>query len=318
MKKISVFDTTISSYNLGNQIIMDAVYTHLNELFPNDFFFKLPSMEITSYTVDYLKNSDRIFFGGTNALSAQMENYKQWGLNLFNYNKIKDVVLMGVGWWQYQNINTSLYTKYLLSKTLSPQYFHSVRDNYTLQKLNAIGFKNVVNTGCPTMWELTDLHCKLVPKLKSENVVITLTDYNQDVINDRKLIDLAAKNYSNVYFWVQGKADLDYINSFEIPQINIINPSLSAFDELLKTKEIDYIGTRLHAGIRALQHKRRTLILAVDNRAAEMSKDFNLPVLDRKQIDLVEQNFIQVPYKTDIKIPSEDIEKWKNQFKLVK
>ena len=314
MNKISVFDTTISNYNLGNDIIMDAVYKQLYALFPNDYYFKIPTMEITNYTLNYLKISDRIFFGGTNALSSQMENYKQWGLSLRNCQKIKNVVLLGVGWWQYQNVKTSIYTKYLLSKSLSSSHYHAVRDAYTQQKLNDIGFKNVLNTACPTMWDLTEKYCEEIPTVKSENVVITFTDYYQNPQKDKELLDFASKNYQNVHFWVQGKGDLAYLNSMGAHGLNIINPSLNAFDDYLKNNDTDYIGTRLHAGIRALQHKRRTLILAVDNRAAEMGKDFNLPVLNRQDIDSIEDSFIHIPYKTALKIPFQDIQKWKTQF----
>jgi len=35
-----------------------------------------------------------------------------------------------------------------------------------------------------------------------------------------------------------------------------------------------------------MQHKRRTTIIAVDNRAVEMGRDFALPVLAREQIGI--------------------------------
>src|SRR5688572_2115439 len=146
MNKISVFDTTISDYNLGNQIIMESVYKHLYEIFPDDFFFKLPYMEITNHTVSYIKRSDYVFFGGTNSLSGQMERYKQWDLNLRKSFIIKDVVLMGIGWWQYQH-KTSWYTRVLLKNVLSEKFFHSARESHTQGKLREIGIENVINTG---------------------------------------------------------------------------------------------------------------------------------------------------------------------------
>jgi hypothetical protein len=51
MKKIAVFDMTISDYNLGNQIIMDSVNKHLCNIFTNDFL-KLPYMEVQSIQKD--------------------------------------------------------------------------------------------------------------------------------------------------------------------------------------------------------------------------------------------------------------------------
>ena len=83
--------------------------------------------------------------------------------------------------------------------------------------------------------------------------------------------------------------------------------------ELLET--IFYVGTRLHAGIHALNQKVRTIILAVDNRATEMGKDFNLPVIQRTQVEEKLQIMIQSTWRTKISIPKENIQKWKMQFK---
>ena len=91
-----------------------------------------------------------------------------------------------------------------------------------------------------------------------------------------------------------------------------VKPSLQALDEIL-TIDIDYLGTRLHAGIRALQNKKRTLILAVDNRAIEISKDTNLPVVPRNDWESI-TSWIESDYTTQIILPWSNIDKWKSQF----
>lgn len=315
MKQISVFDTTISDNNLGNEIIMDSVYFHLREIFLNDFFFKLPYMEITPHTIQYIKWSDLVFFGGTNSLTSKMEKYKQWGLSLKNTFSIKDVVLMGLGWWQYQTEKTSFYTRILLKSSLSHKFIHAVRDSYTEQKLKEIGFDNVLNTGCPTLWRLDSEFCKKIKKSKSNKVVFTLTDYNKNPFLDQRIIEILEKNYEQIFFWVQGSGDYDYINKeLKINKnIEIISPNLASFDNVLNNEEVDYIGTRLHAGIRALQYKRRTMIIGIDNRATEMAKNFNIPVLLRDEVDKLDE-FINSEYETKINLPIENIQKWKNQF----
>ena len=88
---------------------------------------------------------------------------------------------------------------------------------------------------------------------------------------------------------------------------------MRSFDELLEKNEIDYIGTRLHAGIRAIQKKRRALILSIDNRATEMSNDICMNVVPREAADRIEF-FITSEYKTAIKIPQQNIDAWKAQF----
>jgi polysaccharide pyruvyl transferase WcaK-like protein len=77
--------------------------------------------------------------------------------------------------------------------------------------------------------------------------------------------------------------------------------------------DIDYVGNRLHAGIRALQHGRRTIIVAIDNRAREMGQDFALPTVDRTDIERLE-HLVPAPFETAVKLPNEAIARWKAQF----
>jgi len=318
MKTISVFDTTISNYNLGNQIIMDAVDNILNEIFQDDFIYRLQYAEkFGRQSLSYIKKSDFTFFGGTNSLSSQMNKYSQMGFTVSDLLFIKNkLTLLGVGWWQYQPL-PNIYTKFFLKNLLSNNILHSVRDSYTKEMLSKIGIYNVVNTSCPTTWKLTYEHCLSIPSKKSENVLITLTDYNKSTELDKKLLDLVFKKYKKVYYWIQGNGDLEYIDSFNNLDKNkliIIGPKLFLYDEVLQEEDVDYIGTRLHAGIRAIQKSKRVLILAIDNRAKEISKDINLNIADRDDFSAI-SNFISNSYKTELNIPFENIEKWEGQFK---
>jgi polysaccharide pyruvyl transferase WcaK-like protein len=311
MKAISVFDTSIADFNLGNQIIMEAVYKHLYEIFPDDFFYKIGYMDITAHSISYLKKSDLVFFGGTNSLCGHMEKYTQWGIDNKNVKHIdKRVILMGLGWWQYQD-TVSDYTLKLLKNSINPEFVMSVRDQYTADKLKLLGFENVINTGCPTLWDLTSEHCKDIPdKVSSETAVVTLTDYNKNIPRDRKMLDAIRKHYKKIAFWTQGIGDYSYIkNELKLENVKILPPNLHSFDTFLEKEKPDYIGTRLHGGIRALQKKCRTVIVSVDNRAIEMSENFNLPVVDINQIDKsISSTFCK------INIPVDKINSWKKQF----
>lgn len=221
---------------------------------------------------------------------------------------------MGIGWWQYQQ-KANWYTQFILNKVLSKHFTHSVRDSHTLQMLNEIGINNVLNTGCPTLWELSPQHCTTVPQTKADEVIITLTDYNKDVTRDQHILDTVHKNYRKVYYWIQGEGDLDYILNLKGHEaITLINPNLTSYDNLLRTRPVDYIGTRLHAGIRALQHARRTFIIGIDNRAIEMQRDFNLPIINQNAIKDLDAA-LNHTLKTEIQLPSLNIAQWKNQFK---
>lgn len=317
MKVISVLDTTIADYNIGNQIIMQAVVDILEEIFPEMFLYRLQYLEkFYSTSLRYLRKSDEVFFGGTNSLSSNMNKYKQMGFTLFQALTVRKLILLGVGWWQYQK-SPNFYTKIYLTNLLHPNRLHSVRDQYTAEKLNAIGIQNVINTCCPTTWSLTPEHCASIPSSKAENVVMTLTDYNKDPISDLLLIKTLIANYRNVYFWIQGVGDFEYLKRLDsklLGGLSIIPPQLSRYDQVLLDTDCDYIGTRLHAGIRALQKGRRSLILAVDNRAIEISKDTKLNVKDRGNIRDLE-SFIQKTQVTEIHLPSENIATWKSQFR---
>jgi polysaccharide pyruvyl transferase WcaK-like protein len=309
---ISVFDTTVSDDNLGNEIIMESVYRHLREVFPDQFFYKLPYMEITRHTLGVIRRSDLVFFGGTNSLTGRMERYKQWGISLLSSLTIRGVILMGLGWWQYQG-RTSLYTKLLLRRVLSGTHLHSVRDSYTEAKLRELGFGNVVNTGCPTIWNLTPSHCASIPTGKADEAVMALTDYNQNPENDIGLVELLLRNYRNVYVWIQGAGDRPYVESIARGRLRVLQPTISAFDEVLSRSEVDYVGTRLHAGIRALQRRRRAIIISIDNRAYEMHRDFNIPVVRRGDFETL-QSMIQGTVTVNIRLPQAAIEAWKHQF----
>src|SRR5699024_8485950 len=198
---------------------------------------------------------------------------------------------------------------------LSTDYLHSVRDNYTKEQLNSIGFNNVINTSCATMWDLTEEHCHQIPIEKQKSVIFTLTDYNKNQKRDRQFVNILVNNYDKVFMWVQGERDLEYLKelNIDINKINIVPPSLKEFDKVLQNLDIDYIGTRLHGGVRALQHQKRTIIIGIDNRALEKKKDFNIDVVDREDMDLLE-NVIYDNFKTEIVIPEENIKEWKKQF----
>jgi hypothetical protein len=173
----------------------------------------------------------------------------------------------------------------------------------------------VVNTSCTTTWALTPDHCSKINYKKGKSVVLTLTDYNKSRETDSRLLEMLSDSYERIHYWIQGVGDSNYINSFGkfSGKISIIPPKLSKYDRVLDMMDCDYIGTRLHAGIRAIQHQRRALILSVDNRAAEISRDIGLNVLERDDYSGIEK-FINESYVTNLNIPFEEISRWKTQF----
>lgn len=313
MPKI-IFDTAIGSSNLGDHIIMDAVHPILEELFEDEFLLQIATHQrIHPLDLPSLRSYDLAVVGGTNLLKNDNLRYSQWKVGPQEMLVLKNkVLLLGVGWWQYQKKPVSGYSRALYKSLLSHRFQHSVRDQYTKEKLASIGIRNVINTGCPTVWMLDEAHCAGIDTSRKKKVVTTITDYLRDPERDRQMLEILQSNYEEVHLWLQGSQDLKYVQSL-IGGLHYIAPKLSAFDRFLEEEDCDYVGTRLHAGIRALQYKRRALIIGIDNRALEMRRDIGLPVLERTQIHSLPQ-WIEQEAAIELKVDQSAIAAWKTQF----
>lgn len=306
-KNIEIYDTSLYTDNLGDQIInyycnrifeelnlniVDRIPTHIESVDSNINLYKIVT--------------------GTNLLSSHI-NRGIWKIPR-NLNGLDKVIFLGVGWEGYSN-KENLFTKKFFANIVNKNVIHSVRDSYTERKLKSLGVTNVINTACPTMWKLNVEHCKKIPKNKAMNVITTITDYNRDETQDWCMLDILLKNYTNVYIWLQGDNDLDYLKSYyNFDKLKIVENSLPEYTSFIRENDVDYIGTRLHAGIHALNFLRRTIIISIDNRAKEIALDTNLPILDRSRISEQLDLLINSQFETRIKLPDEKISFWKEQF----
>ncbi|WP_217542332.1 polysaccharide pyruvyl transferase family protein [Vibrio cholerae] len=316
---IGLLDTTISTMNVGDRIIYDSCSNEIGKTFSTEQFFNLSTRDYLSpFSINILNKTKYNFLMGTNILSNDNLFRGPWKLTPLHLPFIKknNIVTLGVGWNSYQK-DPSMYAKIFYSRLLSKDIWHSVRDGYTANMLKKSGINNVLNTSCATMWKLTEQHCKDINCDKKDNVIFTLTDYNRDIEKDALMIELLMQEYKNVYYWLQGSEDLNYIKQFGkkvTENIKIVPPRLDSYDSILESIDIDFIGTRLHAGIRALQKKRRAIIIGIDNRATEKSKDFGINVIPRENLyrDLKREIFNNREVR--IKLPLKEIEKWQEQF----
>jgi polysaccharide pyruvyl transferase WcaK-like protein len=185
-----------------------------------------------------------------------------------------------------------------------------VRDSQAQAMLAAIGITNTINTGCPTLWNLSPERCAALPRARADAVVTTLNTYIPDRAADGRLIETLRSRYKVIHAWVQTAEDHDWLRSFG-DDIRILEPSLSAYDRLLRdAPSLDYVGNRLHGGIRALQHGRRAIIVEIDNRAQEMGRDFNLPTVARDDFARLEA-MIDGDLAIAVSPPVEAIARWK-------
>ncbi len=318
MDKFTIFDPSIFSSNLGDYIIMDFCNEELSKLLPDMMQVRLPTQQSPSFkSFRDAENSKYKIVCGTNLLSSHVNRKRnQWKCDLVKIRYIKGAILMGVGWWQYQPDPPFIVTKYY-QHVLHPEIIHSTRDSYTEMKMHRMGFRNVINTGCPTAWNLTKDFCKTIPVKRSDTVLFTITDYKPNFSEDHKLVSFLCENYDHLYVWPQRIGDIIYIKALieNVPRdIKILGANLYQLRKFMEDTDFDYIGTRLHAGILSLNHRKRTMIIAVDNRAAEMKTDVNLPVVSRGDLNSL-KTFVQNEFVTDINIKIENIDLWRNQFK---
>ncbi len=309
---IGIMDTRIAVENHGNDIIMDSVNDTISKLFPYHFQFKLPFLdELSGMALNYAMKSEIIFVGGTNALCSHMEYEPNFGVSRSNCKQLEGkIVLAGVGWYQYQEDPDEL-TIELLRRVLSKKYIHSVRDNYTKEKLQKIGIKNVINTGCLTTWRLDEDLCRRIPVNKGRDAIVMFTPGRWK--QDKKIMDVIKENYDKIYFWPQGPTDATYIKAMNEHAI-LINSNLQSLDDfLLNHESVDYIGTRLHGGIRCLQKGKRSFIFSIDNRAKEMGRDWGLPIFTDEDIPAL-SDIVNRESNIKINIPYEEIAEWKRQF----
>ena len=317
MKRILLFDTFEGSDNIGDNIIMNYCQRQLLSMFYNGLYWfdKIPThLEIGKNAFKMNQSALYNFVCGTNILKTSILKKRIWKVGLYDALNLKKLILMGVGWGNYNKFNTDPYTKLVYKLILNKDMLHSVRDEYTKRKLNEIGIGNVINTACPTMWNLSPEHCQCIPRKKSKEVVTALTYYKPDVERDKYMFDVLHKNYDKIYLWLQQANDYEYFKSLNIKYVvNIIRPILTEYDKLLKTHDIDFIGSRLHGGIHALNYKKRALIIGIDNRAFEINKDTNLPFIERNKIENIEY-WVNGSFDTEINLPWDNINEWKAQF----
>lgn len=321
MKRILLFEPSIATLNLGDHIIVESIKRELGFLLRDAFVVEqstqTPIMHFYQRTDERYQQeaqADYKFVCGSNLFWDNMLHpMPQWNINAFNCQSAADSILVGVG-SSTRMTGVNRYTQHLYKKVLSKNYIHSARDEATKQHIESLGLK-AMNTGCATMWSLNEEHCSRIPTKKGDRVVFTLTEYLKDVSKDRELIDILERNYEALYFWPQGYSDWEYLQELKgNTNIHVLAPNLDSMRSLLREGNVDFVGTRLHGGIFAMQNFVRTMILVIDNRAGDMKNSYNIPAVARADTMAVE-NLIRSQWNTSVNIHEDRIRLWKEQFR---
>jgi polysaccharide pyruvyl transferase WcaK-like protein len=315
MSHIVLFDPAVLSRNLGDQIISETIRSLLRSTVPEVRVLTSTTQQAPGWKSAMLaRNSLLNIVGGSNCFTPHRLHYSMWKIGLPALVRRVRYLLMGVG--SYGENAPDPYSAMLYRSVLSRTLVHSCRDAATTSRIRHLGLQ-AVNTGCPTMWGLDEVHCRRIPINRSEHVIFTLTDYLQDHQADLSMIQTLRDTYQQRAFWPQGLGDLAYLRhllSGSLDGIRILDPQLESFESHLDSVPCDYVGTRLHAGIKALQHARRALVIGIDHRARAIAADTALPTLPRGQLARLGSTLSR-PGPIRIRMPWHGIREWQDQLK---
>ena len=322
--RIFIFDPSrsehegASSINLGDLIIRRSIDEVFDEILPGADVVRASSHQfLDGDLLEQAVQADLVFVSGTNLLSSHVLEYNQWKLSsdpsFYLVPPQLNAILVGVGWWQYQDAPDSI-TRNYYNRILHPSLPHSVRDSYTVNNLSCSGVSFILNTSCPTLWKL-DGH-DITRRQQNRKCLFCLTDYNQQPEADNRFIELLLESYDSLIFFPQGSKDMQYaatLPSFIQAGKRILSlpHMVEAIYEILAQGELDYIGTRLHTGALSLEYGVPSLILGIDNRSQEIARDINLPVVQRGDTQAIRQWLAGGPPHGPIRLPNAEIAQWK-------
>lgn len=313
----ALYTTMHKSPNIGDLVISRAVHRELRQIFGHAVeIVRIPSHQFPSLgSLRSIADAQHVFVGGSNLLWYRLLRPASWKIGPLGLARYRNLILFGVGWGAY-NIKPNLYGRWVSNFILSHDGLHSVRDGFTRNIVDKdFGMANVTNTACPTMWCLTEDRLAAIHTSKGEECIFSLTDYDKDPQRDGQLIHDLIDNYGDrLLFWPQGDGDLEYCRSLGYTG-RVIERSLDALLKLLTSGvEFDYVGTRLHAGVLCLEHRVRSLVISIDNRAREIAADTGLPTVDRSDRETM-RRWMAGGSEIRIRLPLAEIERWKQQFK---
>lgn len=311
MKTVVWLDPSLENVNAGDEIIAEAIESQgLSGL--SEAVRLTTHRYLRRNEVSLLRSADVVLVGGTNILRSNLWTSRQWPITPWQVHAMRHkTVLLGVGWWQYQG-ETKETTARTMRYLSHPTIPHSVRDLYTAQRLENMNIACLM-TSCPTMWEI-DGRSTASGVAGMATVATTITDYHFAAETDAQWLRILAQRFREVLVVGMGPGDKAALDTVSLPEN--IRWSGYGTEGLAQARSLTdlHVGTRLHAGVRWMQSDGRSLILAVDNRATEISRDTDLPVLDRADLDGIVRWLDGEAPAVPVRIPRNPVEAWRSSW----
>lgn len=313
---LHLLDTSVASDNIGDEIIARHLRAQIEAAFPEAYVTTSASHDgLGRFGRRQVEAADSVFLLGTNALSAKWSS--RGGLLPMSRADVRalegKLVLFGVGANRAWTGRADRRQIRRLARILSPRFTHSVRDGSAEKIVEAAG-RRALNGSCPTIWTLP--RQQAFAPTRPDHVIFSLTAYRADRAADARFLDWLQGRYTRFSFWAQQIEDIAYLDSFaNRPAAQRIAPNLAAYDRALADPApLDVIGSRLHGGIQGLHAGRRSVILAVDNRAREIGALTQIPVVDRAEAPDRLDALLDAPIQIDLTASHDLVPRFFSQF----
>ena len=316
--KLHLINTEFASDNIGDQVIMGGIKKNfLEEIISNHEYSEHANHDgLGSETKKIIKDKNPILLLGSNAIPARRIPFVTRNIVNIPTNHIgyfnKNIVSIGCGLERYPDKNNPFLYSFI-DKIFNKKAPHSVRDEATRLYLLENGFKNVFNTSCPSIWGV-DPEKEYRPSFDS--CVISINGYKKSSSDIKALREITTL-FNNVYFFPQHKADLDYFKELaaadtSLESILIISRNLQQLLKLMREKSPIHIGNRLHCGLFFIANDLYSFSVNIDNRAMEISKDLNIPSINRDNLFTDSLHDKLTNFK--VNLPKETIQTFKEEF----
>ena len=288
MKSVLIIPDS-GTMNLGDEIITQSC---LSQIDLNQVSFKISSHQYhPRYLSNIVKDSDYLLMLGTNCISTtacfpwkvQLKLFAPHAVHTFK-RYISKILLMGCGLTSKCDGHTIFRPySYLFNKIfLSNNYIHSVRDEPSRLYLAKLGF-DVLNTSCPTTWNLPKSHMGID---KITAICLSVTDYNKNLERDLCWVGSIDIFDFPIFIFCQGPGDkkyflsiLDKLSNREKFNNIIFIESLNYLKLLTKRYNFVHIGTRLHCSAFFWSYGMISFLIEIDQRSNGIRKNGVFPII---------------------------------------
>jgi hypothetical protein len=276
---LAFINPSLSTRNVGDLFIEDSVKRILVFDRANSIDID-PRKPITQAQLDAINRTEAAVIAGTNLWYRDMPRAGRWRFSLADLNKIRvPIIPFGVGTTRHFGEDNGFEGETLaqLKRIHTSCPVASARDWRTVEALEGAGIRNVVMTGCPTLFRTLAPTWQLHPFQESRPIVLTVRKGQRP--NVRTLIRLMRQRAIEPV--VAAQQDGDRFLAYSVPLVRRAIPTVYRYDikpylELVR-ECIGAIGWRLHGNMLHLAYGNPAMLFCNCSRGESFCDSFGLP-----------------------------------------